>query len=99
MNRRNDGRGRSRGLDLEVYDLVLKPVSPYPSALAYWFRRRNQRGPPFSKSLHARFQVPPRLELRIYYGLDRDIGQCMSHESTQMLWEIAKGVVTALRFD
>ena len=39
MDRGIDGRRRSRGLDLEVYDLVLKPVLPYLSALAYWLPR------------------------------------------------------------
>ena len=39
MDRGIDGRGRSRGLNLEVYDLVLKPVLPYLSALAYWLLR------------------------------------------------------------
>ena len=35
MNRGINGGGRSRGLNLEVYDLVLKPVLAYLSALAF----------------------------------------------------------------
>ena len=61
--------------------------------------RRNQKGSPFSKPLHTRFQVSPCIKLRICYGLDRNVGQRMSHEGTQMLWEIAKRIVTALQFD
>ena len=103
MDRGIDGGGRSRGLDLEVYDLVLKPVLAYLSALAFWLprgeggvARRNQRGSPFPKSLHTHPQVSSRLKLRVCYGLDRDVRQRMSHENTQMFWEIAKRVVTAL---
>ena len=39
MDRGIDGGGRSQGLDLEVYDLVLKPVLAYLSALAFWLPR------------------------------------------------------------
>ena len=57
---------------------------------------RNQRGLPFPEPFHTQSQVPSRLKLRIRYSLDRDIGQRMSYENTQVFWEIAKRVVTAL---
>lgn len=39
MDRGIDGGGRSRGLNLEVNNLVLKPVLAFLSALAFWLPR------------------------------------------------------------
>ena len=81
MDRGIDGRRRSRGLNLEVYDLILKPVFAISISSCILaaersdrVARRKQEGLPFPEPLHTHFQVPSRLELRICYGLDRDIG-------------------------
>lgn len=51
---------------------------------------------PFSETAHAILQVATGLEFWVCHRFDCDIGDSMADESTEVLWEAGKGVVTAL---